>query len=345
MSLARTHDRLELPESLRAQLNDFRRRVWSVKMAEAACKAAFGVAAAFLLMFALDRVWDTPTWPRAALFAASVLTVLAVPSSLHRWVWRNRRPEQLARLLSRRHPHVGDQLLGVIELVRSDSEQARSRALCEAAVSQVAEDASRRDFGDAVPSPRHRLWAWLAAVPSVAALLLSALFPAASSNAWARLAAPWRDTPRYTFAAVAPLPARLVVPHGEPSTAVLRLAEGTEWRPGRGEARVDGQAPIASALRDGRYAFELPPLIGPARLEVRIGDWRRGGRVEPTLRPELTAMVADYTLPDYLGRPGSQRKDVRGGAVALVKGSRATFAANASRALSAARVDGQPRKP
>ena len=35
MSLARTEDRLELPEELRAQLLDFRRRVWSVKMASA----------------------------------------------------------------------------------------------------------------------------------------------------------------------------------------------------------------------------------------------------------------------------------------------------------------------
>ena len=43
-----------------------------------------------------------------------------------------RKFEQLALLLSRTYPSVGDQLLGVIELVRSESEQARSLALCEA---------------------------------------------------------------------------------------------------------------------------------------------------------------------------------------------------------------------
>ena len=35
MSLAQTQDRLRLPETLHAQLHDFRRRVWSIKMIEA----------------------------------------------------------------------------------------------------------------------------------------------------------------------------------------------------------------------------------------------------------------------------------------------------------------------
>ena len=55
-------------------------------------------------------------------------------------------------------PAVGDQLLGIIELVRNDFEQARSRTLCVAAIRQVAEDAQKRDFRDAVPHPRHRMW-------------------------------------------------------------------------------------------------------------------------------------------------------------------------------------------
>ena len=71
---------------------------------------------------------------------------------------------------------------------------ARSRALCEAAVLQVADDASRRDFRQAVPRPRHRLWAGLLAVPALAALGLVVAFPAAATNAWARFLAPWKST-------------------------------------------------------------------------------------------------------------------------------------------------------
>ena len=76
-----------------------------------------------------------------------------IPFFLHRWVWRHRRLEQLARLLARKHPRVGDQLLGIIELAHNEFEQARSPALCEAAIREVARDAEKVDFEHAVPHP------------------------------------------------------------------------------------------------------------------------------------------------------------------------------------------------
>src|SRR5664279_4058307 len=127
MSLAQMHDRLQLPESLQIQLHGFRRRVWSIKLIEAVCGAVFGVVVAFLALFALDRVWETPGTVRIGLFVVAVLGCAIVPVAIHRWIWRNRHLEQLARLLGRTHPHVGDQLLGIIELAKSDTEQARSR--------------------------------------------------------------------------------------------------------------------------------------------------------------------------------------------------------------------------
>ena len=345
MSLAGTHDRLQLPDSLQAQLHDFRRRVWSIKMVEAACAAVFGVVVAFLLTFVLDRATDTPAWVRGGLLALAALSCAIIPLSVYRWIWGNRRLEQLARLLARKHPSIGDQLLGIIELARDDSEQARSRTLCEAAIVQVADDAQRRDFSDSVPSPRHRLWGWLAAVPMAVAVGLLVFVPAAATNALARFLAPWGDTPRYTFAAVQSLPDRLVVAHGEPFTVAVRLDDRTVWRPGQGMARLGDQHPVTARLRDGRYEFELPSQIDNGWLDVRIGDARQRVRIEPTMRPELTSLVADVKLPAYLGRPDPQHKDVRGGAISLVKGSQAQFAATASRELSDARVDGKRQPP
>ena len=140
MSLA--NHQLELPESLQAQLHQFRTRVWKIKTIEALCGAAFGILVAFLATFVLDRLFDTPAGLRLGIFVAAVTGCAMVPLALHRWVWGHRRLEQLARLLSRKHPSVGDQLLGIIELVHSETEQARSRTLCEAAVKQVAEVAT-----------------------------------------------------------------------------------------------------------------------------------------------------------------------------------------------------------
>jgi hypothetical protein len=323
----------------------FRRRVWAIKLIEAGCGAAFGVLAAYLVLFILDRVLDTPAGVRSVVFVSALLGCAIVPVALHRWIWRQRRLEQLARLLSRTFPSIGDQLLGIIELVHSESEQARSMALCEAAVEQVAEKAQARDFAEAVPNPKHRRWAALALGTFVIGIGLLGLYPEAAANAWARFLMPWRDTPRYTFAMVEELPDHMVVAHGEPFSMTVKLAEKTVSRPSQAEAWIGVQSPVAAQLADGKYEFELPAQIDAGWLEIRVGDFRKRIRVEPTLRPELTSVVADIALPEYLSRAKSERKDVRGGTVSVVNGSRATFVATATRELASAKVNGQPIVP
>jgi hypothetical protein len=345
MYLSSQQRRLALPESLRTQMFAFRRRVWAIKLVEAGCGAVFGVLAAYLVTFLLDRVWDTPADVRLGIFALALVACALVPLALHRWIWRQRRLEQLARLLGRTHPSIGDQLLGIIELVNSESEQARSMVLCEAAVQQVAEHAQARDFTDAVPNPKHRRRGVLACGALAIGLGLLALYPAAATNAWARFLLPWRETPRYTFAMVEDLPDRLIVAHGEPFSLPVKLAEQTVSRPSQAEARVGDQPSVVARLADGRYPFELPPQIEAAPLDVRVGDYTKRVRLEPTLRPELTSVEAEIVLPDYLGRTGATKRDVRGGTVSLVNGSRATVVATATRDLAAAKVDGRPTDP
>ena len=124
---------LALPEGLRRQLDAFRRTVWTIKAIEAFCGALFGVLVAWLVLFLLDRVSDTPAAVRWTLFAAAVASCAAIPVAFHRWIWSHRGLDRLARLIARRFPSLGDQLLGIVEIVRNQSEQQRSRALCEAA--------------------------------------------------------------------------------------------------------------------------------------------------------------------------------------------------------------------
>jgi len=345
MSLAETHGRLRIPDSLRAQLGAFRRRVRLVKLAEAALIAAFVFALAYLVLFGLDRAIETPLWSRLALFAASALGLLALPIAAYKWVWGSRQLEQLARILGVVEPRLGDRLLGVIELAQSESEQKRSLRLCEAAIEQVAEDASKRDFGKDVPHPRHRAWGVLAAIPLAVIAGLFVAMPLAASNAWVRLVAPWSSTPRYTFAAMDSLPTALVVPHGEPFTLTAALAPQTAWKPEAGVARLGTQQPIQVRRSESAYTFSIPPQIAAGWLDLRIGDYRHRMKVDPQLRPELTAVVAEVALPSYLDRPKRLQRDVRGGSVSLVKGSVARFAATASRDLASGHVDGKPRVP
>ena len=54
MSVPQPRGRLEVPLSLETQLHDFRRRVWKIKMLEAAGIAVFAVVVAFLSVARVD---------------------------------------------------------------------------------------------------------------------------------------------------------------------------------------------------------------------------------------------------------------------------------------------------
>ena len=175
--------------------------------------------------------------------------------------------------------------------------------------------------------------------------LLSQIVPAAAGNAFARLSRPWSDTPRYTFAALQSLPTELVVAHGEPFHLSAKLKSDSLWHPATATAQLANQQPITSELVDGSYSFDFPAQIDTGSLHVRVGDAAYRIAVEPKLRPELTAIVAKVRLPDYLGQPAVQERDARGGAVALVKGSRVTFTPTVNRPLQSAQSNGKTCPP
>jgi hypothetical protein len=335
------HERLVVPDSLKRQLNAFRGRVWTTKIVEAVVLGAVGLLLAFLTVYACDRLLDTPREARMSIFFASLALWLVVPWAIHRWVWKNRRLDQLARLLRVREPDVGDQLLSVIELAENESEQARSRTLCAAAISQVAESARTRDFNAAAPPTRLRGLSVALVLSGFATILLAALFPAAASNAWARFSTPWRNTPRYTFTSIEQLPSTLVVPHGEATELTMRLTADSRWHPEVGSLQVDNLPAIEAPLADGDYRFELPPQTNAVAVKLRVGDFSQVMQVEPKLRPELVAAVAEVELPAYLERPQPYEQDVRSGTLSIVQGSNARVVATASRPLQAARINGE----
>ena len=100
MRASSQQERLALPDSLRTQMFAFRRRVWAIKLTEAGCGAAFGVLAAYLMTFLLDRLFDTPADVRLGIFAAAAAGCSLVPLALHRWIWRH--PGRRARSPARR---------------------------------------------------------------------------------------------------------------------------------------------------------------------------------------------------------------------------------------------------
>ena len=336
----------QLPPILETKLADFRQRVWMVKLAEGLLAALFGIALSYLVVFALDRVMETPSWFRFTILTAGAATLgLGLPMKWHRWVWRQRRLEDAARLLRRTFPRLGDQLLGIVELARLDhAAQGRSERLVEAAMAQAAEAVKDRDFTQAVPDARHRQWSWAAGGAVAIAIVGFVVVNEAARNAFARWITPWRHVERFTFAKVEPLPDRKVVPYAERFELPVKLAANTQWSPAEGSGRIAKQPEVSAKLAAGEYKFAFPPQKKDAPLAVSLGDVRKSILVQPRTRPELTEMAVKLRLPKYLEYKTEPSIEVRGGSVSVLKGAEAAFEAKASRDLASAELDGKAQK-
>lgn len=332
---------LELPAGIESKLRAFRRRVWTVKLLEAAGAAIFGLLLSYLFVFVLDRFFDTAAGLRAGILVAGSLGwAVWFPWMCHRWVWRSRRLDQVARLLKLTHPRLGDYLLGIIELVQAAELPGTSEALCRAALAQADRETRDKEFGDSVPRPRHRQWLVTAGVGLGLAIFAGLLVPAASWNALQRWLLPWQSIPRYTFTVLEPLPDQMVVPVAEPIEFSARLASDSKWTPDQGSVWL-GDHQVVSPSEAGRFDFRLPPVNTTDRAQVRIGDVRHAITLDPQPRPELSELSASIELPAYLQRSAPIERPLRGGALTTVHGSRVSITATATRELRSARVNGQ----
>ncbi len=336
---------LPLPPALASRLAEFRRRVWIIKLAEGLLAALFGLALSYVIVFALDRFFDTPDWARGLILVAGAAVLgLGLPLKWHRWVWRQRRLEDAARLLRRKMPRLGDQLLGIVELARLDTASGRSERLVQAAMEQAALAVKDVSLREAVPEDSHRPWLWAAGTGTTIAVLAFLVVPAAAWNAMSRWLTPWKPVERYTFAKVEELPKRLVVPFAEPANLKTTLAKDTEWSPSAGKVKVPGQPTVKAALDNQSYDFNLPPQKAATSLDVRVGDVRKTIELAPTPRPEMKTLQAKLKLPAYLQYTTEPVIEARGGSVSVVKGSEASYLLTASRDLAEAAMDGKAQR-
>jgi len=105
-----------LPESLREQLESFKKHLWRIKITEAVLAGLLGLFVSFALVFALDRIWEIPPLIRLVILLSGIsLFAVFAPFWINRWVFKHRKENQLAQLISKHFPHLGDRLLGVVE--------------------------------------------------------------------------------------------------------------------------------------------------------------------------------------------------------------------------------------
>ena len=343
--LEKQNGAVNLPPRMKAALEQYQKRVWTIKLAEGALAAIFGILVSYIIVFCLDRVFDTPTLLRVLILVVGMVgMVFLLPMKYYNWVWKHRQLEGVARLLQQKFPRFGDHVLGIVELARNREDQLSSPTLVEAAMRQVDAEVARHNLADAVPNPRHRRWAWAAALPLVLVVIGAVVIPATSRNTFARWLTPWRDVARYTFAQLEGESGLRVVPYAEPFNVEAQLKDNSPWKPESGEARYADQIPVVATRDEATYRFQLPPQTRDGRLTLRVGDARRSIPIEPKLRPALTKLIAKIELPTYLQRSEPLVEDVRGGTLSLLKGSTAVLEATTTRELSEATLNDRPQR-
>ena len=343
--LTEPQGKIKIPPRMKAALERYQKRVWTIKLAEGVLAAIFGILVSYIIVFCLDRVFDTPTLLRVLILGIGMVgMVFFLPMKYYNWVWKHRQLEGVARLLQQKFPRFGDHVLGIVELARNREDQSSSPTLVEAAMRQVDAEVARHNLADAVPTPLHRRWAYAAALPLVLVVIGTVAIPATSWNTFARWLTPWRNVERYTFAQLEGESGLRVVPYAEPFDVEARLKEDSPWKPESGEVRYANQVPVVATRDEATYRFQLPPQTRDGPLKLRVGDARRTIPIEPKLRPALTQLIAKVELPVYLQRSEPLVEDVRGGTLSLLKGSTAVLEATATRALAEATLNGRPQR-
>ncbi|MGJ8656703.1 MAG: hypothetical protein ACSHX6_09645 [Akkermansiaceae bacterium] len=328
-----------LPESLRKQLESFKKHLWRIKITEAVLAGLLGLVVSFAIVFALDRIWEIPPLVRLIILLAGVsLFAVFAPLWINRWIFKHRKENQLARLISKHYPNLGDRLLGVVELQdQKESQTALSPELREAAMIAVAHDAQNRDLDKALSSSwTRKLSLGLAAVALIAGGAFVA-YPSAGKNAFARWFMPLSDTKRFTFtkADLSKIPQPLYVPIGESFTIDIPLRDDTEEQPEFASARYGNAQWKDYQYENGLYALEFPGKRKKANVELKLGDANHNFDVRPIHRPKISAFHQEVTYPEYLQRT-PVTNELASTQTDILEGSKVVIIASADRALSSA---------
>ena len=331
---------ITLPAELRRQFDELEHRLWRVESTIALCHVGGGLIISFLTLFVSERLWDTPVWLRTALLAAGLGSCVGAG-----WLWarnwlpgRRRDLRALAVLVQKNYWRMGDRLLGIVELANEHRHLPNfSPALYHAAITQVAEDARGCDFKTSVDTRPAKRLVGVGAAMAALVLVIIVCLPQAAGNAFARWIAPTSATERYTLVRLRGLPATLVVPHGERFEVTAQVDYRAFWRPSQATARFSRQPSVNGTVQLGEMRIAMPPQTEEGVLMIKVGDASERVQIQPCYRPSLKDLDASIQLPDYLHYP-IQTQTVRNGSMMITEGSRVSFRAKISRAISMARM-------
>lgn len=326
-------DVIELTKSLEKQFALLKKRLWIIETTSTVSGALSGIMLAFLLLFIVDRLSETPKFIRILLAgtATGILT-WCITYWIKRWILKPRTIRDLAIIVQRRFSRLGDRLLSAVELARpSISKAYGSKSLRVAAIHQVSEEVADYDFCEAISSSIHTLLFILFIILALVVFVVWNSFPEASRNTLLRMVYPFSEVKRYTFVRLEPLPASFIVPHGENFDVTCKISKESRWYPSLAFCKINRHIRLEQNISSGMALFNIPPQIAPSTLRITAGDAYNESRIIPTLRPELSELEAEIILPEYTGQSSVWTRV--SGRLNILEGSNIKFTGHVSREL------------
>lgn len=336
-------DTAQFPPQLEQALARFQRRWLILHTLRVIGLFVFIPLLSFGFLALSDRLWATPAPVRLLLAGpVPVLLLLCLWPWLKQWVLRKPDARTLARVMGRLDRRIGDQLLGAVEL--SDSlhqSPGDSPALRRAAIEQVARQLADVRAEEKLDTRTLRKLSAITSGLLLFGFLYVFLVPDAARNSFTRWLNPHREIERFTFVRFGGLPDTLNIAHGEPFSFSGTVSHVRD-QPVQGvDVRLNGPERLEATLQYGTLLVSGEGLTQPRYVSLRSGDAKAGVRIEPLLRPELTALAATIEWPAYLGRE-PEEQTLRRRRLEVPLGSQVALRGTVSRSLQNARGAGLP---
>jgi hypothetical protein len=337
-----------MPRPIRRALGRVDRRLRGVSVLRGLGAVALLSALGAAGCMAIDFAW----WlPRPARWAAWLVWVTGVSATLAagplRGVARRHRALELAAVLERSDPKIGERLTGAVGLLAGTRSAHGSPALIAALVDEAASIVANINLSHIVPA--RVAWRRFALGMVVAALVVAPglLKPDPFGTLARRFLMPWADISRVSRHVVSVAPGDAVIALGDDLTILAEItprfgrtaAQGGAWvewadmtgrrlrRHAMEENRDQATDQARHAVRAaGARAFraELPRLAGSITYRVvsQSGESRRF-RVKVVPPPAVAAIAARVEPPAYTKRPAALARDPA--RIVAFEGSRVTL--------------------
>ena len=321
-NIEKDNSAVALPHGLERKLVDFRRSLQERSVTEWIL-LGFAILLFFaFILFIWDRIIPISPVFRFILFLCGLSGFLALgPYLFYHRVGRFKTNKDLTFLIKKHLPRFGERLQGCLELRKQDASEAHfSVELSNAAMRQIATEAEKIEFKQALPKTWRPALIWILIILTALVITGFSLARNQTQNALARYFLPLGNIPRYTAIRFHEVPKTVYVAKEEESTFSIKLKNSEQISSiPQATAKLAGH-PTLRASYEEEYSFSLPSLNKPSKLILQAGDAFESIEAIPVSRPRIQNTTVYQSLPQYLQLP-PRKYPAEGSTLSLLEGS------------------------